>query len=939
MKSTNLIVDLMYKLLLLPALLLFALTGQAQNKAEIKGKTIDSADKKPVEIVTVAVLHAKDTTATALIAYAQTDKDGLFNIRNLPTGVPLKAVISFVGFRTYVKFFSLIKGQTLNMGTIELAPKQLNEVVITAERMPITVRKDTVEFDATAFKTKPNAVAEDLLKKLPGVEVDNTGKITVMGKDVSKILVDGKEFFSSDLRIASKNLDADLISKVQVYDDRENDPNHLIPDNEVNKIINLKFKKALKKSIFGKMYGGVGTQDHYQGGGLFNMFKDTLQVSALGYTNNLNSTGFDYNDLYNNGGGNRDGGAFSRAGIGFNFGGGNGRQTATSAGLNINTDYGKKFKVNLSYLYRHTVSNYNTITNQQQFLKDTTVITGSTSDRMTLYDNQLISGSLTWKPDDQTQLRYTPNANITTGSSNNANGSNSYSNFVNPINKSLSSNNASNSSASFSQSLSYNHQIDKKGTSWGIDHNLSINPGNKNNSFDNQNLTSYVGALPSYLLKRFADNLSRNNNGAISANYRKQVIEKKLNIDINGGAEYSNAVDRASTYDYNPVTGEYDSFVLMLSSDLNRITWKENINPGFTYNLSPKTSIVGHLNSQWQQITNVFNRGYNDIKQQYFFLTPSVSLRFNHVSIGYSRNVNVPNIGDMIPYTIVYSPQSSVIGNPNLKPSISNRFTLSYNNYNYQKGLSFSASGSYNFDENSIFRQRTINSQLVETSMPINRDGRYGLSVFSYISKQVKKSKELQLSATFNVNLSQNHDFFVINHQDGFQNSYRASLSPRLAFAYKDAIQFEPYYSLSQVYTRYTGVAYNAQSNMTHSGGSHFMLYFPAKFNLEGNYTYQYNPQVAPGYQRTSNLLSLNLAHQFMRKDHGEIKLSCYDILNQNISNYRYVGANTITDNQSQIIKRYFMLTFQFRFNKSTVKGDEKPAPRPGSSMPVIIRY
>lgn len=929
----------MYKQLLLPALLiLLAFTGMAQNRSEIKGKIIDSADKKPVEIVTVAVLHARDTTAAALIAYAQTDKDGLYSIRNLPSGVPLKAVISFVGFRPYVKFFTLIKGQTLNMGTIEMAPKLLNEVVITAERMPITIRKDTIEFDAGAFKTKPNAVAEDLLKKLPGVEVDNTGKITVMGKDVSKILVDGKEFFSSDLRIASKNLDADLIAKVQVYDDRENDPNHLVPDNEVSKIINLKFKKALKKSIFGKMYGGGGTGDHYQTGGLFNMFKDTLQISALGYTNNLNSTGFDFNDLYTNGGGNRDGGAFSRSGIGFNFGGSNGRQTATSAGLNINTDYGKKFKVNLSYLYRHTRSNYNSITNQQQFLKDTTVVTGSASDRMSLSDNSLISGSLTWKPDDQTQLRYTPNANITTGSSNNANGSNSYSNFVNPINRSLSSNNASSSSAQFSQSLSYNHQVDKKGTSWGIDHNLNINPGYKNNSYDDQNLTSFVGTLPSYVLKRFADNLNKSSSGGVSANYRKQVIDKKLNIDVSGGADYNNAIDKASTYDYNPVTGEYDSYVLMLSSDLNRITWKESINPGFTYNFSAKGSIVAHLSSQWQQVTNIFNRGYADINQRYFFLTPNISLRLNHISIGYSRNANIPNIGDMIPYTIVYSPLSSVTGNPDLKPFVSNRFSLSYNNYNYQKGLSFNVGASYNIDENSIFRQRTINSQLVETSMPINRNGRFGSNIYSYLSKQIKKSKTLQFTAIMNMNLSQNHDFFVINHQDGFQNSYRASLSPRFMFAYKDAIQFEPYYSLSQVYTRYTGVNYNAQSNLTHNGGTHFMLYFPAKFNLEGNYTYQYNPQVAPGYQKSSNLLNLNLAHQFLRKDHGEIKLSCYDILDQNISTFRYVGANTITDSQSQIIKRYFMLTFQFRFNKSTVKGDEKPAQRPGSSMPMMIR-
>lgn len=358
----------MYKYLILP-LLLISLNASAQNHGGMKGRIVDSINRKPIEIATIAVLNARDTTISAMITYTQTDKEGLFALHTLPIGKPLKAIISFVGYKPQIKFFTLIKGQTLDMGTVQLSPRQLNEVIVTAEREPIVIKKDTFEFDASAFKVRPNAMVEDLLKKLPGVEVSNDGKITAMGKDVTKVLVDGKQFFASDPRIASQNLDADLIAKVQIYDDRENDPNHLIPDDQVKKIINLKFKKALKKSIFGKMYAGAGTDKHYQAGGLFNMFRDTLQVSMLGFTNNLNSTGFSYNELTQSAGINRGGSQTFGRGIGWGFAP-VGKQTSTSAGININTDYGKKLKINLAYLLNHNQSISNSNIKRQQFISD-----------------------------------------------------------------------------------------------------------------------------------------------------------------------------------------------------------------------------------------------------------------------------------------------------------------------------------------------------------------------------------------------------------------------------------------------------------------------------------------------------------------------------------------------------------------------------------------
>ncbi|MFA6084954.1 outer membrane beta-barrel protein [Mucilaginibacter sp.] len=907
----------MYKFLLLPALLFLTFTLRAQNKTVIKGKVIDSLNNTPIEFATVAVLDNRDTT-TNLLSYTITDKNGAFNLHNIPKEIPVKIFISFVAYQPYRKIVTLDKTETLDLGIIHLNPKELQQVTITGERIPIVIRKDTIEFNAEAFKVRPNAVVQDLLKKLPGIEVANDGNITVMGKDVTKILVDGKEFFGSDLRIASKNLDADMIARVQVYDDRENDPDHLLPDSKVNKIINLKFKRALKKSIFGKVYGGLGTQDHYQTGGLFNMFRDTLQVSVLGSSNDLNNTGFDYNDLYSSGGLNRGGEAFSRGGIAFG-GGGNGKQTATNGGININTDYGKKLKVNLAYLYKNNRSQYNTLTNRQQFLNDTTAVTGSASNRANTNSAHSISGTVVWKPNDKTQIRYAPYVNIYTDGGTTANSSNSYSNFINPISNSVNSGSSSGNYFQFQQSFNYNHQLKKKGASVNIDHSITINPGNSTN-FENTDYVSYITNFPSYSFRQRGDNDMKNTAVNLSGSFRYPV-SKIIAADINAGASYNNELNKVSTYDYNPVTGQYDSFLLVKSSDLNRNKWTQTITPGITLNLPKNINLVAHLTTQFQQVNNIFNRNVADIDQQYFFLLPSVNLNIKGFSTGYNRSAQLPNIGDMIPYSVVYSPSYSVTGNPNLKPTTRNNFDIGYSKYNFQKGISYNLRGSASFEQSSIFRQRTLDAQLAETSTPINRDGRYNFNISSYINKQFKKQSDLHFSAATSFNLSKGHDFFVLNYRDGYQNSYRGSISERFSLNYKDIVELDPQYSLSRVYTTYTGVDYNSQNYITHSADAHFNIFLPVKMNVEGNYTYNYNPLVPTGFQKSSNLLSLSMAHQFLKKDRGEIKLSCYDILNQNINTYRYINENSITDTQSQIIKRYFMLTLQFKFNKSTVKG------------------
>ena len=450
------------KFTLITILLLSCLSASfAQNHAIIKGIVVDSVDKKPLELSTVAIVNVKDTT---LIAYTLTKKTGAFELTNLPAEKKIKLVITYTSFRPFIKVFTLKKGEIADLGYIELSKKMLAEVMIRADRAPITINKDTIEFAAEAFKTRPDAVVEELLKKLPGLQVNGDGSITVNGKTVSKLLIDGKQFFGNNMLIATKNLDADIVSSIQVYDDREDDPDHLISDSKVQKIINLKLKKAIKKSTFGKAFVGAGTRDRYESGGLFNTFRDTLQVSVIGLSNNLNSTAFSDDELYSQGGFDRSGrdnlynGTISAGGQ--NWGGG--VEKITSGGFNINTDYGKKLKINLLYFYSQKNDVTQTKIVGQQFLNDTTLLTSSNNTSVTNTYSNTLTGLVDWKPDTLNSFHYVPKIVFLNNNAVYDGSGDSYNNFNQHLNDSKNASTNSTLSAQIHQDFYYNKRSKTK---------------------------------------------------------------------------------------------------------------------------------------------------------------------------------------------------------------------------------------------------------------------------------------------------------------------------------------------------------------------------------------------------------------------------------------------------------------------------------------------
>jgi len=892
-------------------------TLYAQNKSGIKGTVIDSASRKPLELVTVGITDLKDST---FVSYTSTTKNGTFLLTSMPSDKPLVIIASHMGYADFVKVLTLKKGETFDFGTIVMKTysKTLSDVIVSGQRQAIIVNKDTVEFRVEAFKVRPNAVVEELLKKLPGIQIDNNGNIKVGGKAVSKLTIDGKEFFSNDVRIATRNLDAALLDKVQIYDDRENDPDHLIEDANVSKIINLKFKRAFKKSIFGKVYAGAGSRKRFETGGLVNMFRDTLQVSVIAVGNNLNKTGFSSSDLSQLGGFDRSGqdGIYNgTAAVGGSAYGG--IEKILSSGFNLNNDYGKKLKMNLIYFYSNSRMERIYSSVSQQFLNKDTLIQSDSFTTNSINNKHNISSLVRWKPDTNTTINYTPRLSFN-ATNDITNGNALRYNKTAPLTNSLSDMRSSTSLMQFGHTFSYYRSFKKKGESLNLSHNLNINPNNSTN-FNYWNLISQTAAVRSEVLDRLTDNRNRSTTAGLDLSYRYPFSKKIIgNIGIN--SSYSYNARKLLTFDKNLPTGNYDVYLDDQSTDLNRNQWTEGIKGGFSYFITKKVALDLNLSGEFLQIRNRFNKNVPDVNQNYFNLLPSARLQVYDFSLNYSTKVSQPNVYDIQPISIRTTQLYTFIGNPSLIPSRSHNASIAFNKYNYKTRVYVYGNISASLDENSVVSKAEISPEGITVRMPVNRDGRRTFNVGLGINKPFKTSKTWQISTSPYIGFYQSRSYVILNQNEGYQNVTYLSFLPSIDINWKDIVEISPQYSFTPQITSYSRINFETIKVAPHRADMRYTVRWPKHVYWEGNYSYTHNPLVSPGFRKDTHLLNTSIALQMLKNDRGELKLSCYDLLNQNISANRYAGVNSVTDSQYRILKRYFLLTYMVKFNKTTTK-------------------
>lgn len=886
------------------------LQALGQNKTTVKGIVADSASKAPMEFATVAVVNAKDTS---LVSYTLTDKNGTFKLSGIAVDKPVKIIISFVGYNTIRQNLHLQKELITDLKTIYLSGNTLMDVIISGERSPVTVKKDTIEFNTEAFKTRPNAVVEELLKKLPGVQVNVDGSILVNGKSISKLLIDGKQFFGDDPKVATKNLDADLVAKIQVYDDRENDPDHLVSNSEVSKIINLKLKSKIKKSTLGKVYAGGGSRDRYEAGGILSNFRDTLQVSLIGLANNLNRTGFSGQELYTMGGFDRSGGGGQIYDGTFGGRGYGGIESVASGGVNINNNYGKKLKLNLTYFFTHSDNLYNGTNYIEQTVANTTLINNSRNMSNNKSNKHAIGGLVEWVPDTMMRIRYEPKLNLNYQNNRNENSNSSSNSLLPRLSESAGLNTSNANNSGFSHNFMYYRRLKKKGESINITHSLQLN-SNNNEDFNKFRLESFSTEVRSETQDRFRESWNKSNSGDLSVTYN-YPLSKKLTLELNSGTRFSSNMDLASTFEYNPSTMLYDFFLTNLSNDLQRNVFIQSLRPQLFYKITKDYSLRISVKGEYQDVRNEFNFGYEDINRKYYNFYPSFRFDAPSFSLSYDERLDLPGISQMQPIARQYNQLYTAIGNPDLKANLVRTLNLNVYKYIPSKQINFNLYSGYNFSNNGVLQRSNVNSAGATVASFVNRSGYRNGYLGMSVGKQFKKSQKWQVGLNTSARTNLNQRPFILNADEGFQNSLDIGFGENINLNYGDLLSLNAKYDFYKQMTRYKDVDFAKVNTYTHSAGGEFSLRWPKRIILDANYTYFYNPQIGQGFQRSSHQLNLALSIQMLKKDRGQLKLSVYDLFDQNISINRYAFNNAIGISDRNILRRYFLATYQYKLN------------------------
>ena len=896
----------------IPAILVLFILGNlpasAQNRAAITGRVVDSLGGQVLELATIAVVNPIDS---GLVSYTITNKTGRFTLNNLPVGQQLKVVVSYVGYANFRKIFNLKPGTVYDLGNIRLsANTRFSEVFITAERPPVSIRKDTIEFSAEAFKTRPNAVVEDLLKKLPGIQVDVAGTITVNGKNVSKILVEGKEFFGNNYRIATKNLNADLIDKVQVMDDHENDPDRLKDASEVDKIINLKLKKAVKRSTFGKVYAGQGTNARFEAGGLLNMLKDTLQVSLIGFGNNVNQAGFSNNDLSAMGGFKRGDVSTGEVGTGLN---GYGIQKMASAGFNLNNDWGKTVKANLMYFYGNTTTlTQNSYHNTQLFTQDAITTRGEYEQRQ-VQNKHTVGGKVVWTINPTTEIRFAPRLGFSLSNTASVSTDSAGSNLKPRLHQSNVTGNQTGAQTAYGHLLMFYKRLQKKGETLTITNNVQLSPGNSNNySFSNN--VFYDPAIVD-TRNQFARRGSGRSFINLEAIYRRPFTAKAV-ADITASAGYEHNGELVSAYRLNINTGDYDLFQPGQSNDLDRFMYTYSLKPRLTFIVNRNVSFIGGVTLQSQHIKNTFGSHYTSLAKNDRFILPSFRFSAKNFSVSYDLRVVQPGTASLQPLADSSNILFIKTGNPNLLPEKTHNINISCGNYNAnrQAGYNFSLTGGWKI--NTITDKQTIDQQTgAQDIVPVNVTGNYFLNTgFSFNKRFTKKGAwQISLSSNTGANVARNH--FILNQNKGTRNNYIFFFIQNLSANWKDIVDVQPFYRGFLTNSNSYGPVINNFHAIKHEAGALITVHWPQKLVIEGRYLYRYNSQVSNTFNKSINMLNASISLLMLKKNKGQLTLAAYDLLNQNAGIDSYAYNNIIGDATNNVLKQYFMLSYTYNFN------------------------
>ncbi|MCP9752056.1 outer membrane beta-barrel protein [Ferruginibacter sp. HRS2-29] len=914
-------------------LLFFASAASAQT-ISIRG-VVRNEDGKPLSNASVTLFYegAKDSVRRV------TNDKGVFqftNVKQANTGI----IVSFIGYNTLARYYdySTATGEQ-NIVDLQLTPGGQTLANVVVEAAKVQIKEDTVSYKIDSTMYRKNDNVEEVLKKLPGVEVDNkTGKVTAQGQEVTKVKVNGKDFFGGDVTTATRNLNADMVDKIDIIDDYGDQAAFTgVKSGEATKTLNIQMKKDKNKGYFGNASLGAGTEGRYTNSINVNKFNGQQQISLLGNLNNTNASTFNFGSM-----GGAMGGMARSMGANFSGNTGNGIATTKSIGLNYRDQWGSKISVYGSYSFTNKETSTERDVTQQTLFQGSNILNKQQTNDYTTTDNHRFTFNMEYKIDSFNYLKFTPTVNYTTTNSN------YISDFSNAQNNKLSNNGrttdrTTSKAPNISGTILFNHRFDKKGRI------LSLNLSGGSSSSDGEDIyTSLTGFYDTLgvkykdsVLNQFVTQDNNNHNYGISASYIEPLNKKQsLEFNYSYNKRYT-GIDREN-FAVDPLNGNktfvdtasniYDNDYITNRIGVNFRTTQKKYNYTIGFAVQPATIKSDSKSTNTKYSQNLVNY-YPVIRFAYNFS------RSRSFSVNYNGSTSQPSYQQLQPVYDYSNPQYITLGNPDLKPEFNNNVNIRYNNFDFITGNVFFGNLNFSYIKdkivNNVFQRFDVSDPtnpkyIGQETRYLNTDGYYTASGFYAFSKPIRNRKYVFNyggSIMYNNNIS-----FVESAKNTGQNwivgqRFSTTITIKKWLETSAGANFtlnNAKYSLNK----------RLNSNTKAWSLTHYSrIFLPKDITIAYDLDKSINDGYADNVTANPFIINSSIEKLISKKYNASIKLNAYDMLNENTSVTRTVTGTGFTDTRTNRLGRYYMLSFVFRFNKFTGTGSGGNNAVPGGPM------
>ncbi len=924
----------MFKSFILSIILLSSFVSIGQNRIQVHGKLVDTSGH-PLSQATVMLLLPKDSS---LVNFGRANDQGIFEFKS----VKRQPYILKASYVSYVPLQVDVKPDQeaiLDLGALMMKPisKELFEVVVRTAKAPLSIRGDTIEYNAASFKVPPGATVEDLLRKLPGMEIEADGSIRAQGQSVKKVTVDGRSFFGSDPKLATKNISADAIQKVQVFNGKTEAAKVTgIDDGKKEKTINLELKESHKKGGFGKITGGIATEGRKEIKGNYNKFDAKNQLSLIGLGNNTNQTGMSFDDYQDFRGsqafswGNEADFGFSGNGRYFTFDDGDdqmgipigGRRDGFSknysGGANYNYDT-KKTKFSSNYYFNQSERFIDKISSTQRFFQEKTQNSADTTSQITFSGNHRMSMRYEKSIDTLNTLILISNGKISYGNAD----QNSrifqqllVQNNLYPRQTKL-ANGSEQQSFSLQNTAIFRHKFAKNGRSFSA--SAGYNYANSDGTSTQKSLSQFLYATTLRDSIQAIDQLTNNfsNKTQIKSSlffveplskaffwesfFNTSFQSNRLNRDLSdrstSGAEIRN--DSLSRYYDNNLTYNRLGSSLRYSKDGVNVT-------------------VG-LAAQQFNLTGDFRNSATApnlaaIDLNYFAWIPKVGVDLElknnrYLFFSYDKSVQEPSIRDLQPIVDNSNPLFLRIGNPNLLPSLNHSLSSGFNLFDAANFLNLYTNLSYNYNVNQVIYSQSINSNGVVLTKPFNISGGESYVGYFGFGFPLKKTvSTMNINADFN--LAKNPLF--LNDVLSNTNTNAGSFGARISFTPSDRITFYMNARFGLNNTSYDKSALPEQTIRNNQFGSELTVNFGKNTFLSYNLDYKVYENKTRGLYQEMPILNVSVFKYLGKTQKSEIRLTVYDVFKKNLGVNQFAFQNFVSFEKTQTLSQYVMLSYTY---------------------------